>query len=312
MQADSGSTRAGSEYLEERSERIRGHLALGVVQLSFGLFPAFAIVATRANGFSPWALASWRVSFGALAFAVLAFARYGKAALPKGRDLFLFWVASMLGVTANQVLYLQGVSRSSTLHAGLLMCLIPIFTFVIAALVRQERFRASRALGVLLAFAGAVFWFLFEKRAAIELHGVGDLLMVSNAFSYALYLVLSKPLTRRYPPLVVIAWVYLFALPTVPFMLSGEEVWPRAPETMTLVSFGYTLVFATVVGYLLNMFALSKLRASTTAVYIYVQPLISGLAGVFFMGDELTSAVALAGAFILAGISLVSYSSKEQ
>jgi hypothetical protein len=37
--------------------------------------------------------------------------------------------------------------------------------------------------------------------------------MALNGLSYATYLVISKQLVSRYRPLVVIAWVYIFALP---------------------------------------------------------------------------------------------------
>ena len=41
----------------------------------------------------------------------------------------------MLGVTANMLLYLEGLARSSAIEATLVMCLIPVFTFGLSDLI---------------------------------------------------------------------------------------------------------------------------------------------------------------------------------
>ncbi|MEM7518968.1 MAG: DMT family transporter, partial [Planctomycetota bacterium] len=189
----------------------RGHAALTAVQVFFGLFPVFAIWTTGEKAWSPYAIAVYRIGFGALVLAAIALIVHRRRAFPGARDLFVLAVGSVLGVTLNQVLFLQGVAQSTSVNAGLVMCLIPVFTFTIAALVRQETFALRRALGVLLALSGTAFWFVFEKEADVAAHGKGNLLMIANALSYSIYLVLSKPLLKRLPPLVVIAWIYVLA-----------------------------------------------------------------------------------------------------
>src|SRR5690606_6514612 len=120
------------EELEEREAR-RGHLALLAVQLCFGLFPLLGKLAFEA--FAPAAVAAWRLWAGAAVFALLAAIRYGRGALPAWRDLPLFWLTALLGVAANQALYLEGLKRTTAMNAGLLMMLIPVFTTAIAVMV---------------------------------------------------------------------------------------------------------------------------------------------------------------------------------
>ncbi len=110
-------------------------------------------------------------------------------------------------------------------------------------------------------------------------HGFGNLLMVLNGLSYAVFLVISKQLVSRYPSLVVIAWVYILALPYLPYFVRGEKLLADAGQSTAWWSLAYIIVFPTVLAYLLNMFALARVRATTTAVYIYCQPLVAGVAG---------------------------------
>lgn len=295
---------AGSVEPAPAREALRGHAALFAVQLCFGLFPVFGKWVLES--LSPFALAAWRVSFGALAMTGIALALHGRRLWPGWRDLALLALASLLGVSANQLLYLSGLARSSAVEAGLVMCLIPVFTFVLAALAGQERFAPSRGFGIALAFAGALWWIARERPELVRRHALGDGLMVANTLCYAGYLVLTKPIARRQPPLVVMAWVYLFALPVVPLVAAGERFVPAGAPARTWASLAYVLVFPTVVAYLLNVYALARLRASTTAVYVYLQPLVSGAGGALLLGEELTSAVAIAALFVFAGIALVS------
>jgi drug/metabolite transporter (DMT)-like permease len=185
------------------------------------------------------------------------------------------------------------------------MTLIPVFTFVVAAAARQERLSLSRAAGVLIAMAGAVLLLMGRGGGLVRGHGFGNLLMALNGLSYACFLVLSKRLLGRYDSLVVIAWVYILALPYLPYFMIGEDLLADPGNRSAWWSLLYIILFPTVLAYLLNMFALERVRATTTAVYIYAQPLVAGLAA-WIVFDEVPSIrMAIAATCLFVGIWLV-------
>lgn len=55
-------------------------------------------------------------------------------------------------------------------------------------------------------------------------------------------------------------------------------------------------------GYLLNLFALARLRASTTAVYVYARALITDIAGVLLLGEVLNARIAFALLCLFIGV----------
>jgi drug/metabolite transporter (DMT)-like permease len=191
------------------------------------------------------------------------------------------------------------------MNAGLVMSLIPVFTFGIAALARQERFAVTRALGIAIALAGIVPLLWTGGLSGLGAYGVGNLLMVANALCYSGFLVLTKVLTRRYPALVIAAWAYIFSIVAVPFLFSGQKFLPDPGATTVWWSLAYILVIPTVVAYLLNLFALARVRASTVAVYVYAQPLISGLASWLVFGEQPTAAMLVSAPALFLGIWLV-------
>ena len=183
----------------------RGHAALIGVQFSFGLFP---LVGKAVFGtFAPDLVAAYRILFGSALFLGLAFWLHGRAALPARSDLLRFQLAALLGVAVNQVLYLEGLKRSTAINAGLMMLMIPVFTFLIAVLVRQERFVPRRAAGIAIALLGTGGLLFAREPDLSRPYLIGNLLMVGNTLCYSIYLVWSRPLVRRYPPLVAMAWV---------------------------------------------------------------------------------------------------------
>jgi drug/metabolite transporter (DMT)-like permease len=261
-------------------------------------------VAFREGAFTPFSISVWRIGFGAASLLAIALLRHGRAAIPRRRDLPVLLLCSFLGVTANMALYLEGLSRSTATNAGLMMCLIPVFTFAIAAAARHERFQPSRAVGVLVALFGVSMLHWAEAPELAREHGLGNLLMVLNTLSYATYLVISRPLLARYPPLVLIAWVFVLAVPFAPWLARGERLLPQAGAGAWW-ALAFILVFPTSVAYLLNTFALARLRASTTAMYVYVQPLITGLGSRIVLGEQLTRGTVLSAACVFVGIWLV-------
>lgn len=276
--------------------------------MAFGLFPVFGQIVFRPGGFSPLGVGAWRLTAGAIVLSTLAAGVYGRGALPAWADLGRLFAGAVLGVALNQALYLEGLARSTPMNSVLVMCLIPVFTFVLAAMVGIETFSGARLVGVLVALGGTLPLVLEGGFTGLGRYGFGNLLMVANGFCYSIYLIVSKPLLKRYPPLVVIAWSYVLSLMFVPWFVWGQRLVPEAGHLGTWWGLAYIIVFPTMLAYLFNMFALSRLEASTTTIYIYAQPLITGLASWVAFGETPTRAMLVAAPALFAGVWLVSRS----
>ena len=59
------------------------------------------------------------------------------------------------------------------------------------------------------------------------------------------------------------------------------------------------------VAYFLNAYALARVAASTTAVFIFLQSLITVFAAILMLGEELTTRTLVCGALVFAGTALV-------
>jgi len=271
--------------------------ALLVVQLLFGAMPVVGKIAIA--GFGPHGLAFLRMLGGAVAFHLVRVA----LRLPgvPWRDQPAVLLCAILGISANQLLFLHGLARTSASHAALVTTTIPVLTLLVAAALGRERLHARRVLGIVVALAGVLLLVLGKDptgRASI----VGDLLILANATVYAGYLVLSRDLLARHAPLAVLPWLFTWGLVTgLPFIgvpdLAGRE-------STSWLAAGFIVLGPTIGSYWLNLYALRTVPASVVALFIYLQPSIAAALAIPLLGEQPTLRLVAAGLLSFAGVWL--------
>ena len=278
------------------------HLYLLVVQLIFAAFPIVSKIAFRQ--ISPWSLAWTRVAIAALILLVWFFAASRDQVEPA--DYVRLALFSIFGVSINQLCYLRGLSLTTAISATILVGMIPVFTFVIALVLGRETTSVLKAVGVFLAFAGV---FVLAGPGSVSFdatHRVGNVLLLSAAFSYSVYLVLARTIMSRYHPLTVVTWIFTFgSLVMLPFAW-GDVVRTNylSLSLLTWASIAFLIVFASILAYFLNGFALKKASSTLVAVYICLQPVLVAFLAVPILGEALTWTMALSGVLIFAGVVL--------
>ncbi len=228
------------------------------------------------------------------------------------KDLFRLMLCGLFGVAINQMFFFSGLYYTKPINASLIMTSTPILVLVISSLLLGERITLIKVIGIIIGGIGAAVLIAFGESIHFSVQSLkGDLMILVNACSYGLYLVLVKDLMKRYHPLTVVKWAFTFGLCFVlPFGLSDIPAIQWASFTGPIwLAFVYVLLCTTFLAYLLNAYALHILNATTVSMYIYLQPLLASLIALLFAKDELTVVKLLAGSLIFAGVYLVSFSS---
>lgn len=233
-----------------------------------------------------------------------------KERIQERRDYFRLFLASMFGVAINQTFFLWGLSLTSRVNASVLMILTPVFVFLTAWFLRQERFSAYRIAGLLIAFVGAGGLILSGAKEAFSLTGAsiaGDVMIMVNAATYGIYLVLVRPLLVRYNLFTIIKWLFIFGAP-VHMAISIGPLLSTPLEAFTpgvVGGIAFLIVFATILAYLLNAWAMKVLPSSAVGVYIYVQPVFVTMGSAFLSLGEVTWLSVSFILLIFAGVWLV-------
>ena len=267
----------------------------------FGTLPLTGQVAMES--ISPTGLATMRIAGAAVVLGLVAGRRLGSI---EAGDLPWLALYAGLGVVGNQVLFLMGLARSTQINASILITSIPVFTVAFALALGKEGASARRMAGVAVGLAGALLITRVERFDLSDGAVLGNLMILVNAAFWSLHLVLARRLLERLDSLVVLAW--MFILGAVPMALLGGRDVLEAIEGATARSWaaaGWAVAVPTVLSYLVNMWALRRIRASSVAIYVYLQPVVAGVLAVLLAGERFTLRTAASAILIFAGVALV-------
>ncbi|WP_224484166.1 DMT family transporter [Robertkochia aurantiaca] len=222
---------------------------------------------------------------------------------------------AIFGMVINMLMFFKGLSLSTPINSSVIVTLSPIIVFVLSAIFIRERITWIRATGILMGFAGAISLVLFGNEIRTDAPDIplGNLLFIINATSYAIYLVLVKPLTAKYHAITLMKWLFLIAVfINLPVTLNEflEVRWTSLPWN-AIWRMGYVILGTTFLTYLFNIYALKHLKASTIGAFIYLQPLIGIIFAIAAGADELTIEKTGAALLVFAGVYLVSRKGKD-
>jgi len=225
-------------------------------------------------------------------------------------DWFRVFLCGFFGVAANQILFFEGLNLSTPINASVIMTSNPVLVLLMSAVLLKEKLRPIKIVGVLLGGVGAVYLILSNASDEFVLPGIslGNLLIFLNASSYAVYLVIVKPLMRKYDALMIIKWVFasgMFFVIPLGFTQFSSVAWDTWTPGIYMAA-AFVVICTTFLAYLFNVFALKTLSSSTVSTYIYLQPLLTTMLALYLAKDALTFETVVSAGLIFVGVYLVS------
>ena len=290
---------------------LRAHLALVAANLIYGVNYGIA-KQVMPDYLSPFALVFARISGACILFWALSLL------LPKEtidrKDILRLLIATVFGVAVNQSLFLNGLNITTPIDAAIIMTATPILVLLVARLLIREPITIFKVIGIVAGATGAILLILYSGNMSFSNnHVIGNSIIVANATSYALYLVIVKPLINKYHPVTLMKWIFLFGIllvsaPGLPAFMRVN--WGSLPGDIML-SVLFVVVGTTFLAYLLNMYSLKYVKPITVSIYIYSQPVIASIVALILGQDVITPVKILAALLVFTGVYFVSFSSSK-
>ncbi len=291
---------------------------------TIALFAAFA--ATSIFGFnhtiakelmpdvlSPNALLYCRVVGAAICFWFISL--FLKNEKIEFKDFKLIIICAFFGMGLNMITALNGLYNSTPINSAIITTLAPIFIFLISVIIIKEKITRIKFVGVFIGFCGTLTLILLNEKSISSAPNInlGNFYLFINSISYALYFVLVKPLTKKYSMITIMKWLFLFSIfINMPFgLIEFTEINWVEISGVSLLKISYVIFCTTFLVYLLNLYALKNLKASTVGMFIYLQPVIGILFAIYRGADKLTVADASSVLLVFIGVYLVSKKSTQ-
>lgn len=226
-----------------------------------------------------------------------------------GRDIAGSLGLGVLGFAAYQVLTFSALARIPASMNAILVSTNVVLIAILSALFLGEKVSWLRALGILVAFAGAM---LVTFNGGFSLDGRIDLLgcafSVLAALCFAVYTVLGKRLVGRNDPLIVTT-LALFAGAVILAVVTGSAVgfgslaraggqawWLMVLLGVSMIGFAYPAWFET----------LKRLPASRASVFVYLTPVFAVILSFLILDERFSWLFYVGAALVLAGVGLSS------
>ena len=291
-----------------------GHLAALAVYIIFGINPNCS-KAVVPEYIAPEVYTAVRMLFGCVGFWMLA----------------LFTKREKVSWTDHKVLMGGGVIMAGTLlafgrafcytspcYVSLISATSPLVVMLMAAAFLKEPISWRKSVGVLIGICGAMFIVLFSWKIDANASPLGLFLCFVNILFYAGYLLLTRAISKRYSPVTMMKWMFLYgSIICVPIAipLLSPETSPmlfHAVPAAAYINLLIVLIFATVVSYFLLPLSLRLLRPTTVSMYSNLQPVVTSCVASALGQDIFTWNKPVALVLILAGVYLVTTSRAKE
>lgn len=297
------------------TEKVKGHILILITNLLFAVNMPISKYLLPAH-VPPEGLTIMRMAFACFMFwAVSRFTVKEKVPL---KDLRMLFVCALCGVGINQGLFIIGLNRTSPVDASIIATAVPIFVMLLAAVILKEPVTRKKSFAVFLGVSGG--WLLIfssTHQPGTSSSFDGNLMLIVSGLMYAIYLVLSKPLTLRYSSVTMMKWMFLFTTLTLlsftfRHVLDIPAFHRPAWDWTELSAIFYVLFGATFQPYLLIPMSLKRIRPTTVSMYNYIQPIIASLIAVLTGQDTFSWQKGVASLFIFTGVYLVTQSKSRE
>lgn len=301
----------GSANCKMESERLKGHLAMGMAAAIWGMMSPITKLVTQEGYVSAFALASFRLLGGAVLF-WLASALIPSEQVEKGDRLKLFY-ASLFGIVFNQMAFTVGVGFTSPADASIITTITPILTLILSVIVLKEAVTGKKIAGICASAAGAVLLISTAgHRTALpgDNNMLGDLLCLSSQCSVAVYFIFFNRLFAKYSPITLMKWMFTYASAVcLPFTFREISNIPYTEiHSQTWLCVSYVVVLATFFSYICLSYAQRRIKPTAVSMYNYSQPVVASTMAVLWGMDHFGWLKAVSVLLVFAGVFLVTRS----
>ncbi len=217
------------------------------------------------------------------------------------RDLPRFIVAGLLGMVGYNLPVTVGLQWLPASSAGLLLATEPVWVLVIGLVFLGERAGSRVLAGTGVALAGVA---VIAGPAALSPGSgtravAGAALVLLATLAFGGYMVVLRPLSQKYGPVSATATSSVAG--ALPYLALAGTAWPPRLSPPAGAELLFLALGSTVAGMLLWNLAVVRGGAGISRL-LYLEPVVSVLGAMVFLGEQVTAAVLAGGVLVIAGV----------
>jgi drug/metabolite transporter (DMT)-like permease len=240
------------------------------------------------------------IRFACASMLLLGVVLLRRAAWPRGRALVGVLLYGLLGFGASYAFIYWGLVKVPAGLAQVVLALVPLLTFFLAMLHRQETFRWRGLLGGVLAVGGIGIAYSAQLGGDVPLLSL--LAVAASTACTAEAAVVVKQFPRSDPVVTNALAMGAGSLLLLALSLVTGEHWSLPTRTSTWIAVVYLIIVGSIAVFTLYLFVLRRWTASATTYGFVLIPFVTVLVSAWLTGEAITPALLIGGALVLVGV----------
>jgi len=284
-----------------------GHIAGILFSLIFGFSFMFSKIAL--DYVTPMGLIAYRFLLAFIVFEILRLTKVVKIRFQKELLIPVLLVAFF-----QPILYFifetYGLAKTPSSEAGMMIALIPIFVTILSTLFLNEKPTLGQILFILLSFSGVFLIQVLNGGDGGRSSFLGIALLLLAVISAALFNIASRNASKKVNPyeityFMMLAGAFVFnVIYLIQLLLNGNiNTYFTSFSSLTVIGpILYLGIVASIGGFFLVNYALSKLPAHVSSIYANLSTVVAVIAGYVFLNESLNWYHIVGGAMIILGV----------
>ena len=298
--------------MSNHSSRDRYRLAI-IASIAYCTIYGFSFMASRIGLMNTSADMLLAIRFTCAMLVMLLLVATGRFRIAlRGKPVGKFLIMGLCQPVIYFIAETAGIQYTNSSFAGIMISLIPVVTAMLAAIFLHERL-SLKILGWILCSVVGVFIISTVQTSSGSIRFKGVIYLLIAVAAAAVFYLISRSIMDSFTPfertfiMMVMGFVYF----------TGQAIIKNGQDFLSLFKAGitdtgvmlpilYLSVVSSVGAFFLQNYAISILDVATATVFENIIPIISVVAGVFFLGEPF-SVIQLVGiVLILLGVWKVS------
>lgn len=226
-------------------------------------------------------------------------------------------LGGFIGLFGFIYLFITSLKYGNPIDISIIMTLPPIFVILIGIIFFKSRPGWMEYVGIIISFAGAIIVIIAgSHRSSSEGSNdvLGDLLTVASTLCYAFYLTILEKPTKKYKPVSLLRWVFLFAALPAIFLVPGMQHLPiiHAHKALPWIYIGFILLCPTFIAYFLVQPAIKRIGSELVSIYQYLLPVFATISAVLMKLAHLRWEQVIAMVVIVIGMLFTTFGKRRR
>lgn len=215
-----------------------------------------------------------------------------------------------LGIMGGSLYFLtenMALIYSTSANVCILVSTCPLITaMLVAVFYKSDRMKGVQIFGSVIAFLGAALVIL-NGQINLHINPLGDTLALCAALTWGFYSLFMRRIMGRYSSDFITRKVFIYGVLTIlpyilvkPFSINREQL----SSPIVLGNLLFLGLVASTGGYLLWNWVMKKLGAIRSTNYIYLQTIVTMIAGHLVLNEKITWMAILGTVILILGMAL--------